>query len=91
MDDRMNDKDRLTTAWNRILDLKPCPFCGSDPEVKCIGNDHSRTRKISVKCSNKMCRAQRTDASLRDGFHWLEGVAEEGWNLRPESIQEPTP
>lgn len=78
----MNDKDRLAMAWNRILDLKPCPFCGSVPEVKCIGNDHSISRKIKVKCSNKSCRIERTDATKRRGFNWLEGIAEEGWNLR---------
>ncbi len=79
---------KLAMGWNRILDLKPCPFCGSDPEVKCIGNDHSRKRKINVKCSNKLCRIERTDAALRRGFDWLESVAEKGWNRRPETVED---
>lgn len=62
--------------------LMTCPFCGTQPEVKYAGNDWSKSRKITVKCPE--CRCQRTDAAIRHGFEWLEGVAEKNWNQRPE-------
>lgn len=66
------------------MELKNCPFCGSDNiEVKHIGNDFSKKRKITIKC--KKCRCQRTDAALSHGFDWLEGVATRNWNNRPET------
>ena len=66
----------------KTINLLDCPFCGCDNiELSHIGNDHTKSRKINVKC--KGCRASRTDAALRHNFDWLEGVAVTAWNRRP--------
>lgn len=64
-------------------DLKDCPFCGSKPVMKHIGNDHTKSRAVEVKCSNVECRIARTDKAFRHDHAWLTNVATEGWNRRP--------
>jgi Lar family restriction alleviation protein len=61
-------------------ELKPCPFCGDAPEMQHIGNAHTKSRKIVIKCNG--CRIQRTDAAIRHDFNWLEKLAIEQWNKR---------
>lgn len=63
-----------------MKELLPCPFCGTNPIVETIGNDYTKSRKITIKCPS--CRIQRTDAALRHGFEWLEEVAADQWNSR---------
>lgn len=65
------------------MDLANCPFCGEKPQMTRIGNKYTRRRAIEIKCPN--CRAQRTDATIRFGFEWLEKVAVEKWNNRPNA------
>jgi len=60
--------------------LLPCPFCGGEPEMLHKGNKFSAKRSVTIKC--KQCRVQRTDAAMRFGMAWLEGVATDHWNKR---------
>lgn len=60
--------------------LSNCPFCDSRPKVKYIGNDHSKSRKIIIKCSD--CRATITNGAIAHGFGWLEDVSQGQWNRR---------
>lgn len=64
------------------IELLPCPFCGRNPEILHKGNDHSKKREITIRCTNVHCRIQRTNASFGFGFDWLEAVAAKGWNKR---------
>ena len=62
-------------------DLKPCQ-CGSIYiEITRIGNDHTKSRSIKIRCSN--CRLERTVSSIRQNFEWLENEATKAWNFRP--------
>lgn len=63
-------------------ELKPCGHCGSPAEMRLIGNDHTKTRSVTVKCTNLECRMERTDKALRHGHEWLKAVAIENWNRR---------
>lgn len=78
----------MTTYLKRFTDgedieLKTCPFCGSEPEVIHIGNEATARRKVTIKCKN--CRIQRTDSAIVHGFTWLESVAAASWNDRVEA------
>lgn len=41
-------------------ELKKCPFCGDIPEIIFIGNNHTKSRKVTIKCNK--CRIERTNA-----------------------------
>jgi len=66
------------------MNLLPCPFCGTEPDVEFIGNAHTKSRKVKVRCPK--CRIERTDAAIRYGFEWLRGIAEKNWNQRPVEV-----
>lgn len=70
----------ITADSSKKIGFLSCPFCGSKPEVKYIGNNRTKKRAIRVKCPK--CRIERTDAALRYGFDWLEEVAAKNWNQR---------
>jgi hypothetical protein len=58
--------------------------------MKHIGNDHTKSRAVEVKCSNAYCRVARTDKALRHDHAWLTKVATENWNRRPAATQAPS-
>lgn len=68
------------------IGLPECPLCGGDLDVIRRGNDHTKSREVTVKCSR--CRLQRTDKAVRHGFDWLEKGQAEWWNKRsPETTR----
>ena len=75
-----------TMYTNRRIELKPCPFCGGATEIKWIGNDATKIRKVVIRCPS--CRCQRTDSALKHGFEWMENVAVRNWNQRMKSAEE---
>ena len=66
-------------------DLLLCPFCGNKPDLIFIGNNHTKSRKVTVKCNK--CRIQRTDAALRNEHEQVARWAIEHWNDRSPSKQ----
>lgn len=62
--------------------LLNCPFCGSEPKVKRIGNEHTKRRSIEVKCSGSLCRASQVNAAIHHDFKWLQDVSIKAWNNR---------
>lgn len=65
------------------LNLIPCPFCGSAPEVKDIGNSRTKVRSVTIGC--KTCRFFRKDSSRGKSIMWLADVSANAWNRRKES------
>jgi len=70
------------TSWDNTkeIELANCPFCGSEPTIKHIGNDRTKKRSIEIKCPK--CRIKRIDGAIRFSFAWLERVSAENWNQR---------
>ena len=64
---------------NTTQHLLPCPFCGTVPEVRRIGNDLTK-RKITIRCPK--CRIERTTGAIHRSMDWLLHVATEEWNAR---------
>lgn len=62
--------------------LLPCPFCGNIPEVRCIGNNATKSRRIELYCRG--CRINRRDGVIRQSVEWLESVVVKNWNQRPD-------
>ena len=60
--------------------LLPCPFCGVVPIITFIGNNYTKSRRVTIKC--KGCRAERTDAAIFQDHVWVAMVAIDHWNKR---------
>ena len=63
--------------------MLPCPFCGADGELYFIGNNASpKGRKAVAKCTNKDCRCEMVNATLRHNTEWVANVTLSAWNRR---------
>ncbi len=63
-------------------ELLPCPFCGGEAELLFIGNGHTKSRRVEVKC--KKCRIKRTVGAIRHGSEWCAKISINEWNQRDE-------
>ena len=63
--------------------MLPCPFCGANGELYFIGNNASpKGRKAVAKCTNKDCRCEMINATLRHNTEWVANVTLCAWNRR---------
>ena len=60
--------------------LLPCPFCSGHAQLKFIGNDYSKSRKVEVKCT--FCRATIVNAGIRLSSKELAIISIKSWNNR---------
>ena len=81
----------------RSDNLKPCPFCGGEAEIKTIGNDvllstHRLTANSRIKCgtiikcSNWECAIEVRVYTLCGPISQTRIWAFERWNTRAESV-----
>lgn len=63
-------------------ELLPCPFCGNEAELIEKGNNYTKKRFITIKCTNKDCRAEMTNGAIRNDMNWLRGISTDAWNKR---------
>lgn len=64
-------------------ELKPCPFCGGEPETLVSGDDVDLWAYVS--CS--ICDAQGKEVYFSDGGRTAKQVAAEYWNNRANEWQ----
>lgn len=66
-----------------LEELKPCPFCGNTPITYMIGNEFTKSQKITIQC--RKCNLMMSQAILRHfgkPIEWLEEVMIKKWNTR---------
>ncbi len=64
---------------HKAIRLPPCPLCGSALKARHIGNSHTKSEKLQVKCESSRCRIERTDATIHGGIDDLIGYQERAW------------
>lgn len=60
--------------------LLNCPFCGCSPNLVFIGNNRTKSRKVSINCCG--CFAKMTNATIRFNHEWLLNISINKWNKR---------
>ncbi len=77
-----NSRGMFFHTWDsgEEIFLSDCPFCGSEPEVSHIGNNHTKKRTIEIKC--KGCNVKMRNSAMKNNFSWLESVSVKKWNNR---------
>ena len=63
--------------------LKPCPFCGEQPDISSTGNSHTKSRKVQVSCKNTKCMNKGfVVGAIKHGFEFCVEHAVKRWNNR---------
>ena len=60
--------------------IKPCPFCGANPELTLQGNHATKNRSAKIKCN--FCNVQMIVGAIRFTLEWCEDTVIEKWNKR---------
>ena len=71
----MNKTEKLRELITIRQEMKPCPFCGSEVEMKYSGRDG-----INIRCSK--CRIGFTQRAGTTGIFRLEKTMIKKWNTR---------
>lgn len=64
---------------SELQELKPCPFCGGNAEIKQTGKN-----ELTIRCTE--CLTGKTQAVLKYSLDWLKDKLIEGWNNRPSPL-----
>ena len=67
-----------------MVKLDNCPHCGHLPKITPIGNSHTKSRKVEIKCSNRGNCGNKgfTVAAIYQGFDFCVANAAKQWNKR---------
>jgi hypothetical protein len=63
-------------------ELKPCPICNGEMEIRRQGNDYTKKRRIVLLCKTFGCTVRFSMAAIKHDFDWLERRITERWNTR---------
>lgn len=65
------------------MELKPCPFCGSEAERK-TNRKYRKGYAATVGCVSQLCPAKIEQATLNGSRETAYQYAEQVWNKRVE-------
>ena len=65
-----------------MREVKNCPFCKGEVEIRTQGNDYSKKRSATMRCKNG-CNINMKVSALTHNLAWCEGKLTERWNTRP--------
>lgn len=73
--------------------LKPCPFCGGEPEMEPTGKHKTGRRGVygygmRIKCTS--CHVQREQAVITHSLEWLQEKMTDHWNRRHQEQDSPS-
>lgn len=77
---RLAEYENKERRNKRMAELKPCPFCGSEPTIRVYrGKDGWRDRYAVL------CRYDEGGCGAESGLYHYENEAVEAWNRRAEN------
>lgn len=80
MNKRQNPERCTGTGKEKMSELKPCPFCGREAEVKVVATTLS-ARAMCAKCNVVMKKNYKGNKKIES---ILEELIKEDWNRRAE-------
>lgn len=67
-----------------MSELKPCPFCGGEAELKHQGNNYTKKRAVYIECKTFGCFGLQRVGVIRNTMEWAEDQVIKKWNTRPD-------
>lgn len=67
--------------------LKPCPFCGGEPEYTKVGNEYIGFSEATIKCKKCFVQSKQKFMRKKFDFDWIDEVMIEHWNTRISELE----
>lgn len=66
----------------KTKELLPCPFCGGEADKIFKGNDYTKKRSVTIKCTK--CFTEQRTGAIQNNLEWCDASAIKRWNQRTQ-------